>query len=258
MKGLKKRVAALAAAAALAVSGVTGCGTVNADKVIAKVDDTEITMGLLNFYVRYQQGVYETNYAQMMGGIDAMWSAEVGEGKTYEQSMKETSIELLKQMCVLEDHMDEYEITLTEEEKAKIKQAAEDFVKANKEEELEAISGDAETVERLLTLMTEHKKMHDAITAKADMEVSDDEARRKGMQYVLFSFTKTKDDGTTETMTVEEKKELKKEAEAFAKSVKNEKDYEAFAEKNGYSAVDSSYGEGTTAPTEDMVKQLNE
>ena len=258
MKGLKKRVAALAAAAALAVSGVTGCGTVNADKVIAKVDDTEITMGLLNFYVRYQQGVYETNYAQMMGGIDAMWSAEVGEGKTYEQSMKETSIELLKQMCVLEDHMDEYEITLTEEEKAKIKQAVEDFVKANKEEELEAISGDAETVERLLTLMTEQKKMHDAITAKADMEVSDDEARRKGMQYVLFSFTKTKDDGTTETMTAEEKKELKKEAEAFAKSVKNEKDFEAFAEKNGYSAVDSSFGEGTTAPTEDMVKQLNE
>ena len=220
MKGLKKRVAALAAAAALAVSGVTGCGTVNADKVIAKVDDTEITMGLLNFYVRYQQGVYETNYAQMMGGIDAMWSAEVGEGKTYEQSMKETSIELLKQMCVLEDHMDEYEITLTEEEKAKIKQAAEDFVKANKEEELEAISGDAETVERLLTLMTEQKKMHDAITAKADMEVSDDEARRKGMQYVLFSFTKTKDDGTTETMTVEEKKELKKEAEAFLNACK--------------------------------------
>lgn len=174
-------------------------GTVNADKVIAKVDDTEITMGLLNFYVRYQQGVYETNYAQMMGGIDAMWSAEVGEGKTYEQSMKETSVELLKQMCVLEDHMDEYEITLTEAEKEKIKKAAEEFVKANKEEDLEAVSGDEETVERLLTLMTEQKKMHDAITAKADTEVSDDEARCKGMQYVLFSFTKTKDDGTTET-----------------------------------------------------------
>lgn len=258
MKGLKKRAALLAAAAALTVSGVTGCGTLNTDKVIASVDDTEITMGLLNFYVRYQQGVYETNYAEMMGGIDAMWSAEVGEGKTYEQSMKETSVKLLQQMCVLEDHMDEYEISLTEEEKTKIKKAAEDFVKANKEEALEVVSGDEKTVERLLTLMTEQKRMHEAIIAEADTEVSDDEARRKGMQYVLFSFTKTKDDGTTEVMTEEEKKSLKKEAEAFAKSAKNEKDFEAFAEKNGYSAVDSTFGEDTAAPTEDMVKQLNE
>lgn len=61
-------------------------------------------------------------------------------------------------------------------------------------------------MERLLTLMTEQKKMHDAITAKADTEVSDDEARCKGMQYVLFSFTKTKDDGTTETMTRKKKR----------------------------------------------------
>lgn len=258
MKSLKKRAAVLAAAAALAVSGLAGCGTMNEDEVIAKVNDTEITMGLLNFYVRYQQGVYETNYAQMMGGIDAMWSTIVEEDKTYEDSMKETSVELLQQMCVLEEHMDEYDVVLTEDETNKIKEASKSFVKANEEEALKAVSGDEATVERMLTLMTIQKKMHEAIIAEADTEVSDDEARRKGMQYVLFSFTETKEDGTTKTLTEEEKAELKKEAEAFAKSAKNEKDFEAFAEKSGYSAVDSTFGEDTKAPTEEMVKQLNE
>lgn len=53
-------------------------------------------------------------------------------------------------------------------------------------------------------------------------------------------------------------KDLKKEAESIAKSVKNEKVLRHLQRKTGYSAVDSSFGEGTTAPTEDMVKQLNE
>lgn len=257
MRNIKKKAVLLVTAVALAATSVTGCSKFNANEVVAKVDDTEISLGLANFYIRYQQGVYETDFAEMLGGIEKMWATTVTEEKTYEDSMKESSIELLEKMCIMEDHMDDYDVELTEEEKAAIDKVAKEFVKANGEEEREVISGDEETVNRFLTLMTIQKKVYDEVIAEADTEVSEDEARRKGMQYVLFPFTTTDEDGKTKTLTEDEKKELKKEAEDFAKTVAKKKDFAGFAEKVGRSAVDSTFGEDTTAPTEEMVKELN-
>lgn len=257
MRNIKKKAVLLVTAAALTAASVTGCGKFNADQVVAKVNDTEISLGLANFYIRYQQAGYETNFAEMMGGSEAMWSTIISEDKTYEESTKESSVKLLEKMCVVEEHMGDYNVELTEEEKSAIKKAAKEFVKANGEKELEVISGDEKTVDRLLTLMTIQEKVYAKVIEEADTNVSDDEVLRKGMQYVLFPFTTTDDEGKTKTLTDDEKKELKKEAEEFAKAAKDKKDFAKFAEKIGYSAVDGVFGKDTKAPTEELVKELN-
>lgn len=257
MRSIRKKAVLLVTAAALTAASVTGCGKLNTDKVIAKVDDTEISLGLANFYIRYEQGMYETNFAEMMGGIETMWSTVIGEDKTFEDSTKENAIKFLEKMCILEDHMKDYDVELTEKEKTAIEKAAKEFTDANNDSVKEVISGDEETVERLLTLMTIQKKVYDEVIAEADTEVSDKEAARRGMQYVFFPFTTTDEDGKSKTLTDDEKKELKEEAEHFAESAKKKKDFAEFAEKVGYSAVDAVYGEGTSMPTEELVKELN-
>lgn len=243
-------------AAALTVGSVAGCGKLNTNEVVAKVDDTEISLGLANFYIRYQQGVYETNYAEMKGGIDKMWSTEVSKDKTYEESVKESTIKLLEKMCIMEDHMKDYDVELTADDEKAIDDVVKAFVKANGKSEKEVISGDEATVSRLLTLMTIQKKVYDKVIAEADTNVTDDEAKRSGMQYVLFPFTTQDENGNTKTLTDDEKKALKEEAEKFAENAKQQEDFKGFAEKSGYSAVDSTFGADTTAPTEALVKEL--
>lgn len=258
MRKTGKKAAILVTAAAMAAASFTGCGKINPDKVVAQVDDTDITLGLTNFYIRYQQGVYETNYADMMGGIDAMWSSEVSEGVNYEQSMKTTTLELLEKMCIMEDHMKDYDVSISDDEKKKIEEAAKGFVEANGEAVREVVSGDQASVERLLTLMTIQKKVYDEVIATADTEVSDEEARQGNMQYVFFSFQKTNEDGSTTALTDEEKEELQKTAENFAKDAKAAKDFEKFAEKEGREAKDASFDKASTSPSEDLVKALFE
>lgn len=257
MRNIKKKAVLLVTAAALTAASVTGCGKFNADQVVAKVDDTEISLGLANFYIRYQQAGYEANYAEMMGGSETMWSTIVGEDKTFEESTKESSLQLLEKMCVVEDHMGDYNVELTDEEKSAIKKAAKEFVKANGEKEREVVSGDEKTVNRLLTLMTIQEKVYEKVIEEADTNVSEEEALRKGMQYVLFPFKTTDDEGKTKTLTDDEKKALKEEAEKFARAAKEAEDFAKFAEESGYSAVDAVFGKDTTAPTEELVKELN-
>lgn len=258
MKQTGKKAVILMTAAAMAAASLTGCGSVSPDKVVATVDDTDIPMGVVNFYIRYQQGVYETNYAQMMGGIDTMWSTEDSDGVDYEESMKNTSLELLEQMTILEDHMEDYDVSLSDEEKANITETAKSFAEANEEEALEVVSGDQASVERLLTLMTIQKKVYDEVIATADTNVSDEEAKQGKMEYVLFSFQKTDDDGNMVTLSDEEKEELKKTAEEFAKGAKKADDFYDYAKEEELNPGEVAFDEESTAPTEDVVKALLE
>lgn len=139
-----------------------------------------------------------------------MWSTEISKGKSYEETVKNQILETLENMYVLEDHMGDYKVEITEEEKKKISEAAKAFDEANGLEEKEAVSGTTENVERMLTLVTIQEKMQKAMVADVDTEVSDEEAAQKSMQYVNLSLTKTKEDGSTEQMTEEEKAEAKK------------------------------------------------
>ena len=92
MNQWKKRVTALGVAGMLAVTGLTGCGSMNNDDVVATVGESEIKLGVANFYARMQQAQYETYYAGMMGTTgEELWAKET-DGKTYEQSVKSDMI----------------------------------------------------------------------------------------------------------------------------------------------------------------------
>ena len=97
--------------------------------------------------------------------------------------------------------------------------------------------------------------MTDAIEAEADTNVTDDEAKQKAMQYVLFSINTTDANGVYQSLSDEEKANVKANAEAFAEGAKETSDFEGFAQAQGYTVSEASFdGEGSASVPEALAK----
>ena len=249
---MKKRVLLFAITGLLAAGVLTGCGSIDENDVVATVGEKEITADVANFFARYTQAQYETYYSGYLG--KDMWNTDASEGETYEEFVKDSVLNELEKMIVLEEHMGDYDVSLTEEEKAVIEKSAKAFDEANTLESKEKISGSRKTVKRVLTLMAVQKKMAEAIEAGADTEVSDDEAAQKSMQYVLFHYKTTDDSGKSSDLSDEEKAEAKKKAESFAESAGTADDFSALATEQGVEAQTATFDSESTSPAEDVVK----
>lgn len=249
---MKKKAFILFVTAVLASASLAGCGSLKGDETILTVGDEKVTAAVANFYARYTQAQYETYYSAYLG--EDMWNSEASEGETYEESVKDSVMQSLETMVLLEQHMDDYEVTLSDAEKEVIKKVAKEFSENNALESKEKVSGDDKTVERVLTLLAIQDKVRPAIEAGADTEVSDDEAAQKSMQYVLFPYTTTNEDGESETLSDDEKAAKKEQAETLAKSLKAGEDLETLAEEAGVEVQTATFDEESTAPAAELVE----
>lgn len=248
---MKKRLAVLALAGAMAVTSLTGCGSSElADSEVAlTVNGDEVTADIANFYARYTQAQYETYYLAYYG--EDMWGS-VKDEASYQNAVKETTADALADMLLMEDHMAEYGVEFTDEDKALVDKAVAGFTEVNSAEALEKVSGSDAAVERLLTLLTIQVKMTNEIYKTADLEVSDEEAAQMKMEYVVFPFEETDEEGTTRNLTDDEMKALKEEADSFAEGAKGEVDFKAFATESGEEALEATFDaeETQTLPVE--------
>lgn len=253
-------MAVLTAAGALALTSLTGCTSFDNDDAVATVGKEEIPAGVANFYARMQQAQYETYYAPMMGTTgEALWQQEMEEGKTYEESTKETLLLNLENLYLIRQHAEEYEVALTEEDTKAIEEAAKKFDEDNALEEKEAVSGYKKYIEEYLELVTIQSRMDSKMKEGVNEEVSDEEAAQKSMKYVYFPYSTTDADGNTKDLTEDEKKELKKTAQTFADTLKvsETKDIDALAQKGGYEVKTTTFDSESTAPNADLVKALD-
>ena len=111
---MKKRLFALALAGVLAAVTLTGCGSLKGDETVATVDDTKIDADLANFFARYTQATYETYYSAYVG--EDMCNSDASDGETYEESVKSSVLKSLEDMILLEKHMEDYDVSITDEE----------------------------------------------------------------------------------------------------------------------------------------------
>ena len=189
----------------LALSGVlmtgtvlTGCGSINPDKTVATVNGTEISLGLANYMAQYTAVDYDTYYMSYFG--QDMWTKQSGDNaETMTDRVKANTLQSLEEYYLLEEHMDEYGVSLTEDEMNKIASAAADFMSANTEEALEAMGATEEYVKEQLRLATLQQKMYNAIVAGADTNVSDEECAQKTFSYVRVSKTASTDEAESKT-----------------------------------------------------------
>ena len=267
MNQFTKRLAIAGVCVCMTASTLTGCG-VKEDSVVATVDGDEISYALANFVIRYNQAQYEqfyTAYGAYIGlqpGTN-VWEQSMDGKSTLGENLREGAMESLKDMYLLEDHMKEYDITITEEEKKAIEKAADAFLAENEPEVLEAMSANKETVSRMLELSTIYTKMQSAIYDTVDTEVSDEEAAQRGITTAFFSAQDLEDataadasDSDAEDTATEgsAKNEAKEKAQKVLDDIKKGKDLDEVLENTDdtVTAEYLTYGEDDTTLNEDI------
>lgn len=249
---MKKKALILFMAGMLAVTSLTGCGSFKGNDVALTIGKEEITADTANFYARYIQATYETYYGAYLG--EDMWNSEAEKGKTYEESVKDSVIEELEAMVLSDIHKGDYEVSLTDEEKTSIKNAVKSFAEENGLDQKEKVSGNEETVEEILTLITVSAKVRTVIESEADTKVSDEEAAQKKMQYVLFPKTKATEEGETQELTEEEKKEAKANAKQLAEAAKEGKDLKTLAAEYSLEPAEAAFDSEAESPDAELIK----
>ncbi len=249
---VKKLTSCLAAAAMACSIALTGCGsTIDANAVGATLNGKEISLGFMNFMAKFQQASYDPMYVSYFG--TDYWSQEVSEGMTMEDSTKKSIADNLELLYLLEEHMADYQVEISEEETEAMKEAAKQFLADNSEKAVKQMGATEEYAQELLRLYTIQQKMRTAITAEAEVEVTDEEAAQRTFSYFRVSATsKTDSEGNSTDYTEEEKTALAaamKEAAAAAKE-----DFEGTAEKNEYTVSTYSYGKDETSMDEAVIK----
>lgn len=236
----KKVIAMLLTVAALTGLTLSGCGNkIDETATFATLDDMTITMGVANFAAKYQQAMFDSFYMSYFG--EDMWNNDLyGNGNTLAQDVKNDVAEELQEMYLLQAHMGDYDITISEEEEAAIEKAVDEFLGANSKEAIEQIGAEnRENVIEVLRLHTIESRMHNRIIEDADTEVSDEEAAQRTFSYVKISTDGHYDDDSNYVeYTDEEKEGLKDVAEEIASA----EDFDQAVTDADYTVSTESYG----------------
>lgn len=254
MKVKRLTTCLLAGAMALSVA-LTGCGKIDADAVGATLDGKEISLGFMNFMARYQQMSYDSYLLSYYG--TEMWSQTVTEeekdddgnvtkpAQTMEENVKESVAENIELMYLLEAHMADYNVEVTDEETAAIEEAAKKFMSDNSKKAIKQLGATEEYVKEMLRLTTIQQKMYDAVFAASTATVTDEEAAQRTYSYIQVSTTSTTDSsGNSVDLTDDEKKQLASDMEEYAAAAKE--DFEGAAKEKGYTVSTQSYGSDNT------------
>lgn len=228
MKKMNGKIACGILASAVLAGSFSGCGKLDGTQTVATVDGEKVTLGLANYIVRDQQAQMESYY-QMMAqsyGMDMstmqIWDEKTEDGKTIGESTKDDAMETIHTLYAMKSHADEYEVTISEEEKSKIDEAAKSFMEANSAETLEKLAVSEEDIATYLELVTYREKLHDPMVADVDQEVSEKEANQSTVTVVKFSTAGTEkdDEGNIIELTEEEKKAKKEQAQQLLDKLK--------------------------------------
>lgn len=218
MKNSMKRTAVAALAGVMAAGMLTGCGEQKVDgtKTVATVNKTEIPLGVVSLYARIQQAQTDAMYKSFMGSGANMWDTAVEEDseETYGQKMVSDSLKAVELMVVLKEKAADYGVEVTEEEQAKIADAAAAFVEANGEEVMSDLAATEDQIKMLLELQTYRTKLYDPIVEEGKIEVTDEEANQSAFTYINVS--------ADDEMTEEEKTEKKEQAQEILDKVKED------------------------------------
>lgn len=220
---MKKTIKTMAVAMLLVFTMIMGaCGQVkiDANAKLVDIDDgaATIELGYGNFVARYNQAAYDMYYGMYFG--DDVWSQEMtSSGTTFQDQTKDSIMEELKRIYVLNSKAEEYKVSISDEDNKKIADAAAKFMSNNSDEAIEQMGATEEYVIRMLTENTIAIRVEKAIKAEAKVSVDDDEAAQSTFSYAFFSTEATIDEeGNSIELTDDEKTAKKDAADAVAEA----------------------------------------
>ena len=224
-----------------------GCGKVDGTQTVLTVNDDTVSLGTAMFDLRYQQAEMFSYYEQMykMYGMemDGYWSTETAaetsetsetseteetaEKTTYGEQFKDNVMDTLTNMVLMSQHAEEYNVAVSEDDEAAIKEAAQKFIDDNDAKILEQNGITVDSVTDYMRLYTVFARMQEPMVADVDTEVSDEEAKKSTVTYVRIKESADADEEGSETEETKTFASLKEEAQAVLDRLKQEKDIAA-------------------------------
>lgn len=226
MNRFAKTVAVTGLVIALGTTALTGCGsTLDGTQIAASCGDEKITLGTANMMLRMNQAQMQSYYAMFGGSTTGIWDQEGEDGKTYGESTKDDIMEQLHNMVLLKQHAADYDVSVTEDEQQKIKDAAAKFMESNDQETLEKLAVSQSDIETILEYYTYQNKMFDPMTADVDTNVEDAEAAQSRITYASVSIEDKEDEeGNQVALSDEEKQEKKDQAQQILDKLNSQED----------------------------------
>ena len=123
---MKKNVAGFLILLLVMTAAVSGCSrgnTLDDTAEAVNVGGVSVPLGEVNFYLRYQQIQMQGAYG-MYFGEDFMNQDLMGMGTPYGVTIRDSVVETLKEYYVVEAHADDIGVSLTEDEKNRVAEAA--------------------------------------------------------------------------------------------------------------------------------------
>ena len=248
MKSIMRKAAAYGLVLAMGCTSLAGCGKngakIDGSKTLMTVNGEDLRMGVASFYTRFQQAQMYQFYSMYFGSGASIFDTVEDEatGKTYGDDIKEEALNELKKLVTINQHADEYGVSLTDEQKANITAAAEAYIASNDQAVLDKVGAAKEDVEKLLTLQTVQSLMMDPIVKDVDREVPDEDAQQTTLTYVAVNVA---EDETSETSEAEAQSEA-----ATSEAATSEATTESEAAASETAAVESEAVASETAAVE--------
>ena len=240
---MKKKHCAGAAALlslVLGLGSLMGCSkTVKtedyATTVVATFGNEKIYLDEANFLAKSEQYLMESYYSMITGTVD-FWSYDVGNGKTIEETTKEGVMARILQTRILDSKAEEYGISLSEDDEAKIEEAIAQYKENLQDGALEKMGGTDELLSKVYHDNALANRVYEYMVADIDTDVDREEQRQVKVSYLKFDKTQTEDETSTDTESesateTESASETETEAETAYEDTEEYAEMEQLAEQ---------------------------
>lgn len=206
---------------------------------VFRIEDMSCTLPEAMVYLINTKNRYESVYGR------EIWNVSL-DGVTLEENIKETVLAQLAQQKTMNLLARQNGVALSEEEEARVVQAAETYFQSLSEEEKSTLQITVKDVEELYREYALARKVYQYIIKDINPEISDDEARTITVQYIYFRTCVLDGTGKKIEYSEEEKQEILRKAEEVRFQLKNEEaDFEELILKYSDSEEGTcSFGKG--------------
>ncbi|MBO5057095.1 MAG: peptidylprolyl isomerase [Eubacterium sp.] len=205
---------------------LSGCGKKNSDTRIVlttgfqkdevfRIENMSCSLPELMVLLTNAQNQYENVYGE------EIWQTDLN-GVTLEENVKETVLADLAQIKTMNLLAQRYGVELDEEERQKIKEAAEAYFTSLNQTEKDSMGADEETIENLYLEYALAEKVYQYIIKDINPEISDDEARTITVQHILFKTYVLDGTGKKIEYSDEARQDIYKKAREVLKLAKEE------------------------------------
>lgn len=236
---MKRKVVACLCAGCCIVGLLTGCGSgFSADTTVLTVNDTNVSLDTMLSMLRYQQALEYDSYVEMAAmysgqgmyvDTSQFWEMDLPESdeeadtssvpdsgmrqETYADNLVNWTATELASYEVIQPYLEDYGVSLSDEEVQKIEEVAKTFCENTDKSVLTENHITEASMTEYLTLYTQYVKFQEAFMNVAEVSVTDEESEMMTLSYISFSATDELSD-----------EDVKKQAEDFLATVRDRED----------------------------------